>query len=220
MTIPVERRDELARKAREIRFRKGETLASALESGDDVILVVEGLAKLVGVEVDGRRWTLQFLHAGNLVDARRLNHDDEHDYAVVAMSEGRALGIPWPAFARLAERDPALLIEALADSFETVSRLADRALEMQALDVRERLCRLLLDFASAGPAKEGGFVALANPISHREIAQAVGASRPHTSAILGELETEGAVVRRGQQGLLVHPRRLEELIEETPGKRG
>lgn len=219
MRIPIEQREEVAREAREIRFRRGETLASPLKANDGVILLVEGLAKLVGVETDGREWILEFLRPGNLVDVQRLNHDEEHGYAVVGMSPGRALSIPRPAFRRLAERDPNLLLDALSDMTESFSRLADHALEIQAIDVRGRLCRLLLEFVPAEDAGRDGHVALDLVVTHEDLAQAVGASRPHTSSELGILETLGAVVRRGRRGILVNPRRLEELTREEVARR-
>jgi hypothetical protein len=81
-----------------------------------------------------------------------------------------------------------------------------------------RLSQLLLDFAAPSNPDGNGFVPLAYSLTHETMAQIVGASRPHTSTVLRDLELAGAVQRRSRRGLLIHPERLREIVaaEEVP----
>jgi DNA-binding GntR family transcriptional regulator len=56
-------------------------------------------------------------------------------------------------------------------------------------------------------------VPLAHRLTHETMAQMVGASRPHTSTVLRDLERDGAVQRRTSSGLLVRPLRLRQIVE-------
>ena len=46
------------------------------------------------------------------------------------------------------------------------------------------------------------------------MAHIVGASRPHTSTVLSELEQQG-IVKRQRRDLLVNPQRLAEMVGDT-----
>jgi CRP-like cAMP-binding protein len=80
--------------------------------------------------------------------------------------------------------------------------------------VSMRLCRLLLDFADIGDDGSDRFVRLAHPLTHETMAHIVGASRPHTSTVLSELEQQG-IVKRQRRDLLVHPQRLAEMVGDA-----
>jgi DNA-binding FadR family transcriptional regulator len=45
------------------------------------------------------------------------------------------------------------------------------------------------------------------------MAQIIGASRPHTSTVLRDLEGYGAVQRRSGRGLLVRPSELKRIVD-------
>jgi CRP-like cAMP-binding protein len=71
-------------------------------------------------------------------------------------------------------------------------------------DVVVRLCRLLLDFVDEASRESDDFVGLEHPLTHETMAAIIGASRPHTSSVLAELEVLNVVRRRGRK-LLVNP---------------
>lgn len=67
-------------------------------------------------------------------------------------------------------------------------------------------------FASDGPGDDG-FRPLAYALTHETMAEIVGASRPHISSMIGEMEERGAL-RRGRRGrLVVHPEALARLVD-------
>ena len=77
-------------------------------------------------------------------------------------------------------------------------------------EVPVRLSQLLLDFAS-NPAPVDELVPLSYPLTHEAMAKIIGASRPHTSTVLRDLEEHGAVQRKSPQGLLVRPGTLKDI---------
>ena len=92
--------------------------------------------------------------------------------------------------------------------------MTHRVLAAMSVEVPVRLSQLLLDFAGNHDDEGEGFVPLAYSLTHETMAQIIGASRPHTSTVLRDLERVGAVRRRSRKGLLIHPDRLREIVTE------
>lgn len=193
----------------------GERLATFLRPARSLIRIEEGLAALRGFDEDGTQWTLAFLGPGSWFDASTLTHEGLHVFEIVAMTATRTWMTDWKALTEVARTRPAIAIAVARSMASLAVLLARTTLESRGEDVRHRLERLLLEFVPPGDAASEEPVALGYPFTHQELAQAVGASRPHTSFVLGELEALEAVVRRGQQPVLVRPRRLRELVDET-----
>ena len=70
---------------------------------------------------------------------------------------------------------------------------------------------LLLDFVDDGMRGSDELVPLSHTLTHETMANIVGASRPHTSSVLAELERR-EVVRRRRRDLLVRPSGLLAVI--------
>lgn len=191
----------------------GERLATFLRPDRSLVRIEEGLAALRGFDEDGTQWTLAFLGPGSWFDASALTREGLHVFEVVAMTPTRAWMTDWKALTEVARSRPAIAIAVARSMSSLTVLLAQTTLESRGEDVRHRLERLLLEFVPPGDAASEEPVALGYPFTHQELAQAVGASRPHTSFVLGELEGLKAVVRRGQRQVLVRPRRLRELVE-------
>jgi CRP-like cAMP-binding protein len=89
-------------------------------------------------------------------------------------------------------------------------------LALVSAEVPQRLSRLLLELAEDRTGPRPAFVSLSHPLTHEQMAQAVGASRPHVSSVLRDLEQAGAVQRGRGRDLKVAPERLAELLGREP----
>ena len=81
-------------------------------------------------------------------------------------------------------------------------------------EVPVRISHVLLEFAALDGTDPEELVPLAHPLTHESMAQIIGASRPHTSTVLRDLEGRGAVQRKSGRGLLVRPARLRRIVEQ------
>jgi CRP-like cAMP-binding protein len=82
-------------------------------------------------------------------------------------------------------------------------------------DATVRLAKLLLDFAADQDVGDGELVELKHPLTHETMAQMIGASRPHTTSLLGTLEQRRAIRRLKPRGLLVSPPRLKAILQQS-----
>lgn len=204
--------DAIASRARTIEFRRGERVAGLVDPPKRLVFLLAGLAKLSAATADGRERIVYVFRPGDIVGSRVLiGKSVESDYEVVAMTKLSGVVLDLADFQAITEEHPEVLIAVTQNLTRRLDRLTARLMGVMSEEVSLRLCRLLLDFVEVEQNGSDGFVRLVHPLTHETMAHIVGASRPHTSTVLSDLEKEG-IVKRQRRDLLVHPQRLAEMI--------
>lgn len=215
-SIAREPKHRLARICREVRFKAGERIFSIAHPADRVLIVLDGLAKLVGITEDGVERILYVYQPCEILGSRLLLKDSpESPYEVVAMEDLHALAISKADFMTVTQEYPEVMEAVTRVLLERIDDLAEWMLVAMSLEASLRLAKVLLSFADTDAKAENGFVPLKYSPTHETISQIIGASRPHTTTLLRELEEEGAVRRLKPRGLLVCPARLERELREA-----
>lgn len=214
--LSLSTRLRLAGASREIRFAAGARIVSIAKPLLDLLILLEGWAKLVGVTEEGVERILYLYRPCEIIGSRvLLDKSAESPYEVVAMENVHMLAIPRKAFVEISNDDPELIESVTRVLLNRVDRLMTGMLAAMSVDASLRLSKLLLDFAADAAPSAEGFVALDHSPTHETLAQIIGASRPHTTTLLRRLEREGAVRRLKPRGLLVNPARLQERLREA-----
>lgn len=225
---------ELCEVARDVQFGKDERLIPLGQPPQRLLIVTQGLAKLVGVSANGHERILYVYRPGDLVGPTVLLDNFRHDYEVTAMSPAQTLAVSRRDLLMVGRRHPSVIVAVAQEVSRLLVAMTERVMSATSAEVPVRLSQLLLEFAQtngeratgerangngATGEREGGFVPLSHPLTHEVMAQIVGASRPHTSTVLRDLEVLGAVQRKSRSGLLVRPSRLSAILEngETAG---
>ena len=211
--VPAAGLESLAREAREVEYRPGDRIMPLIKPPDQVLFLLEGLVKLVGVSQAGNERIVYVFRPGEILGSRiLLDVSPESAYESVAMQNVRALAVGKTDFLRVAEAHPELLLAVTCEFARRLEGLTSRMLGAMSDEVPIRLGQLLIDFASRDGSGDEDFVPLSYPLTHEAMAQIIGASRPHTSSVLGNLELQGVLRRRSDRGLLVCPARLARMI--------
>jgi CRP/FNR family transcriptional regulator len=216
--VPARALEELARAARQMEYQAGDRIVPLIKPPQQLLFILDGLVKLVGVSQSGSERILYVFRPGEITGSRvLLDVSPEAAYEIVAMQRVRAVAVSRHDFLRIAQDHPELLIAVTREFSRRLAGLTRRMLAAMSDEVPVRLGQLLIDFASpeAGDAEE--FVPLSYPLTHEAMAQIIGASRPHTSTVLGDLEERGLVQRRSDRGLLVCPSRLAMMVRGEEG---
>lgn len=199
--------------AREIQFRKGERLIPLGQPPQRLLVLRHGLAKLVGVSANGHERILYVHRPGELIGPTVLLENFRHDYEVSAMVTGQALAISRRDLLVIGRRHPSVIVALAQEVSRLLQAMTERVMSATSAEVPVRLSQLLLEFAHRNGDQPEEFVPLAHPLTHEVMAQIVGASRPHTSTVLRDLEENGAVMRKSRRGLLVRPSRLATIVQ-------
>jgi len=206
-------RADLAAVARKVEYVPDERLVPLIRPPQQLLFILGGLAKLVGVSVKGVERIVYVFRPGDIVGSRILLEESaEAAYEIVAMRPVKALAITRHDFLRVVEDHPDLLMAVTREFSRRLTALTGRMLAAMSEDVPVRLGQLLVDFAAE---KGDELVPLSYPLTHEAMAQIIGASRPHTSTVLRDLEEMGLVRRRSERGLLVHPGGLKRMVRDS-----
>lgn len=211
--LPDPARRALAERSREIAFERDERLIRIGQPPQRLLVVVDGLVKLVGVSANGHERILYVNRPGDVVGPSVLLENFRHDFEATAMSAGRALAISRRDLLIVGRDHPSLILALAREVSRLLAAMTDRMMAATSTEVPVRLSHLLLEFAHRNGDGPEEFVPLSYPLTHESMAQIVGASRPHTSTVLRDLEELGAVRRRSRRGLLVRPERLSRIVE-------
>jgi len=213
--LPAEAKAAFAERAREVTYPKGKPIYALLKPPQELVMVLEGLAKMTAVSASGVERIVYVYRPGEILGSRvLLETSPEASYEVTAMETVRAVAVSRSDFLALGRSHPDLIMAVTAEFSRRLDQVTRRVLAAMSVEVPVRLSHLLLDFASGERSDDNdGFVPLVHTLTHDTMAQIIGASRPHTSTVLRDLEEAGAVKRRSRRGLLVRPERLREIVE-------
>ena len=216
-SLPEAARAAMANAARELVFEEDERLIPIGQPPQRLLILTDGLVKLVGVSANGHERILAVHRPGDLLGAGVLLDRHEHDYEAAAMNAGRALSISRRDLLIVGRDHPSVIMTLAKEVSRLLAEMTDRMMTATSAAVPVRLSHLLLEFSDpvdvSTTGKDETFVPLSYPLTHEAMAQIVGASRPHTSTVLRDLEGIGAVRRKSRKGLLVRPRRLKEIVD-------
>lgn len=216
--LTVGARTALAGVGHEVKFESNERIVPMLEYGSRILVVLRGIAKLVGVSPTGIQRILYVFRPPDIIGSRLLiDERPETPYPVIAMTPLRAVAIGKTNLMTVVHDHPECATFLTEQMSRRLASAMDSLLLATSSEIPVRLCKLLLEFAERGefPGRgesSEGFVPLTHRLTHDMMAQIVGASRPHTTTVLRHLEGLGAVQRRSDQGLLVRPGRLTSIF--------
>jgi CRP-like cAMP-binding protein len=214
LSLPARLR--LAEAGREVRYADRERIVSIAKPLRDILILLEGWAKLVGVTEEGVERILYLYRPCEIIGSRiLLQKSAESPFEVVAMDDVLTLAIPKKDFVEISEDHPELIESVTRVLLNRVDRLMAGMLAAMSVDASLRLSKLLLDFADQAVTTPYEFVPLDYSPTHETLAQIIGASRPHTTTLLRQLENEGAVRRLRPRGLMVCPAKLEERLRRA-----
>ncbi|MEU2629526.1 Crp/Fnr family transcriptional regulator [Kitasatospora sp. NPDC007106] len=199
---------DLLRAGRERVFRRGETI---LDHGDDsrhLVLLLSGLAKVVGSAAPGYESVLALRAGGDLLGEMAFLTGMPRSARVAAATVVRARVVPADAFTRFLAAHPAAAT-AVAETVTHRLRAAnERRAEFGALAAPARIAHTLADVADVyGPTPGTGWV-VGPECTQADLASLASVSVRTVEKVLRVLEERGLVERRRRALVVKDPRSL------------
>jgi len=179
---------------RRIHLRPGSVLFNEGDASNRVVLVQAGRVKASSLTDEGRETVLGFRGAGEVLGELSALDGEPHVATVTVVEEGEALVVSASHFTDALRDDPAIaraLLRRLAERLREADR---RRVEFVALDVTGRVAARLVELAGTTGIPEEDGIRIAMPISQRELAGWVGASREAVNKSLALLVDQGLVI--------------------------
>lgn len=193
------------------------------EPSSHVLLVLSGWLKVTASSANGHEALLGLRGPGDVVGELAAVDGSLRSARVSTLYAVQLVAVRSADFLRFLERHPRAAIALLGVVADRL-RAADRnRLEAAAHTVPERLARLLLDLAEQHGAEEPEGIAITVPLSQRELAGSVGASREAVARVLRDFRERGAVTTRRRLVVVLRPQVLRRVagsvhtVTDPPG---
>jgi CRP/FNR family transcriptional regulator, cyclic AMP receptor protein len=178
---------------RRISLKAGSVLFTEGDATSRVVLLVSGRIKASTLSIEGIETILGFRGPGEVLGELSAMDGEPHVATVTVVEDGEALTLPTSRFLEAIDDDPAIA-RAMLRTVVTRLREADRRrAEFVVLDVTGRVAQRLVELATTTGVPEEEGIRIGIPLSQRELAGWVGASREAVNKALALLEEMGLV---------------------------
>jgi CRP/FNR family transcriptional regulator, cyclic AMP receptor protein len=184
--LPQPELQRLAAAAGTRRYKRGQLLFSEGDSGDSLLILVEGSLKAVSSSAAGEELLLEVVQPHDAVGELSVADGGARSASVSAVTDSVVLRIPRDAVLATATGSRALTEALLASLATTVRRLTGTAGDLVFLDIPRRVAKLVLSLRQDGDVVRAG-------LTQAEMADRVGASRQSLNAALQDFQRRGWV---------------------------
>lgn len=188
--LPQPLLDKIAAVATVRTFPKRAIIVTEGDETDSLYLVLSGKARVFVADDKGREVQLNQLGAGEYFGEVTLD-GGPRSASVMAIEDCRCAVVKHAELTAFLEKHPELALHILRKLARRVRDLTENVRSLALMDVYGRVARLLLELAED---KEGKLM-ISEPLTHKDIASRVGASREMISRIFSDL-SDGGYVRK------------------------
>jgi CRP/FNR family cyclic AMP-dependent transcriptional regulator len=198
--LPKALLDEIAKAATVRTFPKHAVIVTESDATDNIYVMLAGKARVYVSDEKGREVVLNQLGPGEYFGEITID-GGPRSASVMALEECRCALIRGTELTAFIEHSPGFALHVAKKLAHRVRELTDNVRSLALMDVYGRVARLLLELAE----EKNGQLVISEPLTHKEIAARVGASREMISRIFSDLNDGGYL--RKEEGRLVIARK-------------
>lgn len=183
-------------------FAAGSTLIMEGDACTDVIVLIDGWGKVIGLTADGGRALLELCFGGDLVGEQAALEGLPRSASVIAVGPTVVHVVGRDDFLRFLIDSPAAGV-ALSRMLSAKLRWAtSRRVDFSGLPVLVRLARVLSELAQFEGAPAGSGISFGYTLTQPELAEMIGASEPSVHKALRQLRSRG-VIETGYRRIVI-----------------
>ena len=186
--------EEIAKVATVRPYPRNAIIVTEGDETDSLYVMLSGRARVYVSDERGREATLNQIGPGEYFGEVTLD-GGPRSASVMALEECRCAVIRRAELTAFIERNPGFALHLVKKLAHRVRDLTENVRSLALMDVYGRVARLLLELAE----EKDGRLVVAEPLTHKEIASRVGASREMISRIFSDLADGGYLRKEGGQ---------------------
>lgn len=202
---------ELAERTRRRKFAANTILFLEGQTGSTLYLVLSGRVKIETTAASGE--TVHIAHRGPGEHFGELALIDGKPRMADAITETSCelLMLEQADFIRCIEASPRIALSVMASLADRLRQDASHLTSRQQLDVLGRVSEALLDLAAAhGVEEPSGGRRITAPVTRKQLAEQIGATRESVSRALSSLKASGAIATSGRQLIVLDEKPLRQ----------
>lgn len=187
-------------------FRKG-------DSGQSLMIIIEGQVKISVMASDGREAVLAVLEAGDILGEMAIIENKPRSADATTLSSCRVLVLHQRDFIPFLERNPKVAIRLLALLSERLRRTSALLEARMLRHLPERLAKALLDLCEAAGSGCQPGDCLELPLRQKVFASLLGTSRETLNKQLHAWQDDGLIRINGGSIVIEKPEKLAEIAD-------
>jgi CRP/FNR family transcriptional regulator, cyclic AMP receptor protein len=210
---------DLLKFSRNLSLKPRDQLFRAGDRSDDVYIVAGGCIRLFQVSSTGKETILWFSFPGEIFGIAEMWSGGDREIFAVANEASKVHSIKRSDFAKFLGTHPEVAIRAIGILSARVRALGHALVGLATDNVKTRIARLLMRFASVSsitPCSDGRLgseVCVNVRLTHQDIANLIGASRQTVTSTLTHLRKCGTVRTVNQHIHILQPDQLRRMLE-------
>jgi cAMP-binding proteins - catabolite gene activator and regulatory subunit of cAMP-dependent protein kinases len=183
-------------------FGKKEIIFTEGTEVEAIYFVSSGLVKTFKTDEDGRERLVSILREGEMFPHTVLFSGQPYPASAETIAPSVLIALPARPFEHFLEQHAAPTIRIIRDMSDKIVELQRRLQEAGAYDAHDRGLRFLADLADHCGERRGGAIHIRMPLTHQDIASAIGTSRETVSRLLNQLKRDG-ILEAGRSGIVI-----------------
>jgi CRP/FNR family transcriptional regulator len=194
-------------------YRKDMYIFGEGEPAEMLCFVNRGAVKVFKTTSEGQEQTLHLLQPNELFAITGFVVGGIYPGTAQTLEDSWIGCIRNQALRGLAQRDVALAWSLLAFFARRLTGTSQQVLDLGTRDTAGRLAAALLQLAGVRDRTMGQHVKVGLQVTHRELAQLIGASRETVTRLLGEFRQEGSITQSPDGHLEITPEMLQRRLD-------
>ena len=192
--LPPELLEAIGKVATVRMFPKNAIIVSEGDETDSLYVIISGRARVYVANAQGREVQLNMIGPGEYFGEVTLD-GGPRSASVMAVEDCRCAVVKRTELLTLVAKEPHFALHMVRKLASRVRDLTENVRSLALMDVYGRVARLLLELAE----ERDGRLCITEPLTHKDIASRVGASREMISRIFSDLTAGGYVVKENNR---------------------
>lgn len=194
-------------------FNKGEYVFQAGASKKNFFLLISGRVKLYRVSSLGREVTQWFCFPGEAFGLSELQTKNQQSIYAQCCEQSEVLAIPINQFSRFIKQSPDIALQIIEQLSLRLKIAGDTLLNVTSDDVKTRLIKLISRLNARFGIEYQKGILIDVVLTHKEIADMIGACRQTVTTALGELKESGDITTIDHQFFIPSMKAFEHLTD-------
>ena len=187
---------------------RGSTIFTPETNPHSLYFLERGMVRIYRLSTDGDETTFGYVAPGEVFGELSVFGDFPRESFAMTVEPSRVWKVPQNVFHQLLESRTSVLLAIIRQIGQRMKRIEKRVENLVFRDVRARLAGILLELKEDFARERDGVWVLDFALTQAELATLVGSTRQTVNASIGELESEGLILREGRRLVIVKPAEL------------
>ena len=197
--LTPEQLSRLESRSRSKTFERSSILYLPSDRSDSILLLVSGRVKIYHITGEGKQALLAIIDPGEVFGELAIIDSGQREEFAEAMETSKVVLIPGSEVRQLMEDHPVVSVSVTKLMGLRRQKVERRLKSLLFRSNRDRLVHLLLELAEKYGQDTAQGVLIGIKLSHQDLACIIGSTRETVTVLLGELQSEGALVIKRRQ---------------------